>query len=158
MIERGVVLESSHAMPKRLQRVLVEDGPFDCVIVLGGSNDLWTGDADRICESLETCHAGVRIHGASLGIVTLPPFEPSVMRWLSWTGILEKTDATRNAVNARLRACAVAADTVLVDLAQFADADVMVRSDGLHFERGGYERLGEEAAMALAALPDLMDS
>ena len=95
VLARGIVLESSHAMPARLESVLLQDGPFDCVLVLGGSNDLWRGDAEKIWSSLQLCHASVRAAGATLGLVTLPPFEPPVMRWLAWTGVLELTDATR---------------------------------------------------------------
>ena len=37
---KGVVMESVHAMPKRLRGVC-EQASFDSILVLGGSNDLW---------------------------------------------------------------------------------------------------------------------
>ena len=98
----GVPLESAHAMPKRLAAILQDDGEdFDAVIVLGGSNDLWKGDADAIWDSLQQLHEQVRTSGCALGLGTLPPFEPKIFDWLSWlkyltcTSVGEQTEATR---------------------------------------------------------------
>ena len=152
---RGVVMESVHAMPARLAKTLrAEGGAFDCALVLGGSNDLWRGDADAIWTSLQALYAQLRSSNVredcALGLVTLPPFEPEVFNWLSFTGISELTDATRIQVNERIRAeCADATDVFLVDLAAFADEPTMTRPDGLHFEEAGYRRLGAAAASAL---------
>ena len=147
-VPHGVVLESVHSMPARLDKVLSEQ-QFDCAIVLGGSNDLWRGDRDAIVLSLEALYSRVRSHGALLGVVTLPPFEPSVMRWLSFTGVLEITDTTRCAVNEAIRLESRRDDAFLVDLAAFADEEVMHRPDGLHFEAAGYARLGQRCASAI---------
>ena len=153
VVSRGVVLESSHSMPSRLSTTLNDDGPFDCAIILGGSNDLWKGDSDAIWVSLQSLYSQSRAHGCSLlGLITLPPFEPDVMKWLSFTGILEKTDACRLDVNERIRAMAAADDDCfLVDLAVLDDDAVMARPDGLHFEATGYERLGVAVGEALSA-------
>ena len=57
MVEsEGIVMESAHAMPQRLTRVLASRDAYDAIIVLGGSNDLWKGDADAICDSLAELH------------------------------------------------------------------------------------------------------
>ena len=105
---------------------------------------------DAICESLLQMYGQVDVHASSLGVVTLPPFEPDVMRWLAFTGVLEKTEATRQQVNAFVRAEASRRQTAfLVDLAALAHEPVFHRPDGLHFEEGGYPRLGSAAAEAL---------
>ena len=152
---RGVVMESVHAMPARLTKTLqAEGGGFDCALVLGGSNDLWRGDADAIWTSLQALYGELRSSNVgeecALGLVTIPPFEPGIFNWLSFTGISELTDDTRIQVNERIRAeCADANDVFLVDLAAFADEPAMARPDGLHFEEAGYRRLGAAAASAL---------
>ena len=140
-------------MPARLAATLKDDGPFDCAIILGGSNDLWKGDSDAIWVSLQSLYSQSRAHGCSLlGLITLPPFEPDVMKWLSFTGILEKTDNCRLDVNERIRAMAADEDDCfLVDLAVLDDEAVMTRPDGLHFEASGYERLGVAVGEALGA-------
>lgn len=152
VVSRGVVLESAHAMVPRLQRTLAE-GDFDAVILLGGSNDLWTGDAPKILASLDGMYGMVRATGAQLGVATLPPFEPKVMQWLAFTGVLEQTEMTRRAVNDHVRAKACrSADAFLVDLARLSDADTanpLQRPDGMHLTADGYRRLGEEAAAAV---------
>ena len=150
------VLESVHAMPERLQALLEAEATYDAALLLGGSNDLWTGDADRIWASLLQLVATLRAAGTpTLGLTTLPPFENQVMRWLAFTGVLEKTEATRLDVNARIRAEVAAAAApnalLLVDLAALCERepDGMARPDGMHFAASGYTRLGEVAAEAL---------
>jgi len=161
----GVVLESSHAMPTRLARELsAHEEAFDIILILGGSNDLWRGDHNAIMSSLDLLYKQVHHAGAALGVATLPPFEPDIMRWLSFTGVLAQTESTRVAVNERIRDMAASADghvdpacgAFLVDLARLCEQEpqTMARPDGLHFTAEGYQRLGEEAAAALlAALP-----
>ena len=153
----GVPLESAHAMPPRLAQLIVEQGgDFDAAIVIGGSNDLWRGNPEAILQSLAELHLQIRNLpcDCALGIGTLPPFEPDVMKWLAFTGALEKTEATRAAVNAELRTMASRGPlgkTFIVDLAALCrDAPAaMVRPDGLHFTAAGYSRLGELAAEQL---------
>ena len=50
-VSSGVVAESVHRMPERLARELGESS-YNSVVILGGSNDLWKGDADAICATL----------------------------------------------------------------------------------------------------------
>ena len=155
----GVVMESVHKMPARLRRVLQESAqPFDAIIVLGGSNDLWTGNADAIWRSLQALHCEARAHGAALGVATMPPFEPAPMKWLErWTGCLTLTEDTRSDVNARIRteAAASSSETFLVDLAALCDASAaagpLARPDGMHLDASGYEALGDLAAAAIAS-------
>ena len=151
VVTRGVVLESVHAMPKRLVKCLRDDGDFDGVMIIGGSNDLWRGCSDTILASLNELYDEAGRHGAwALGMATLPPFEPAVMKWLSFTGVLENTEQTRLEVNERIRdACVSNTGAFLVDLATLSQLPVMSRADGLHFEVCGYERLGREAAASL---------
>jgi hypothetical protein len=82
VVSRGVVMESVHTMPGRLQTTLAEaEDRYDCVLLLGGSNDLWKGDAGAIWTSLCELYAQADACGASsLGLFTLPPFEPDVMK------------------------------------------------------------------------------
>ena len=159
VLSRGVVLESAHAMPSRLASTLEAEGRFDCAVILGGSNDLWRGQPDAIWTSLQSLYSQVRLQGgnepATVGMVTLPPFEPDVMRWLAFTGVLELTDRTRLDVNERIRdEAAGAQDAFLVDLASFSHEAAMARADGLHFDECGYRRLGDEVAAALRSFCD----
>ena len=159
----GVVLESCHAMPARLARELSarEESTFDVILILGGSNDLWRGDHSAIMSSLDLLYEQVRDAGAALGVATLPPFEPDVMKWLSFTGVLAQTESTRMAVNERIRGVVASANchadtacgTFIVDLARLCEQEpqTMARPDGMHFTAKGYQRLGEEAAAALLA-------
>lgn len=49
----GMVMESSHDMPARLDVVLARaQAPFGCCVILGGSNDLWRGDVSASKNSL----------------------------------------------------------------------------------------------------------
>jgi len=154
VVSRGVVMESVHTMPGRLQTTLAEaEDRYDCVLLLGGSNDLWKGDAGAIWTSLCELYAQADACGASsLGLFTLPPFEPDVMKWLRFTGILELTESTRRDVNQRIRdESARRANAFLVDCAALADEqpDAFARPDGLHFVASGYNALGDAAADAL---------
>lgn len=150
---RGVVMESVHAMPARLRRVLADnnDARFDAMIILGGSNDLWKGDPDAIWQSLQQCYSMARSEDAALGMATLPPFEPAPMRWLEpLTGCATLTETTRQEVNARVRdAAGSSEDAFLVDLAAICDEAPLARPDGMHLEAAGYEALGEAAASAI---------
>ena len=71
VVSRGVVMESAHAMPARLASVLESESSFDCAIVLGGSNDLWTGDADAIWASLQQPAAPRGLDRLGLGSATI---------------------------------------------------------------------------------------
>jgi len=156
VVSRGVVLESVHKMPQRLEKTLAtEEQPFDAMIFLGGTNDLWRGDADAIWRSLQALYSQARARNAMLGVITLPPFDPAPMKWLEpLTGCLTLAEKTRCDVNARIRSEAEghASDTFLVDLAAICDESAgtpLARPDGIHFEATGYQRLGDLAASAI---------
>ena len=160
VVSRGVVLESSHSMPTRLSTTLNDDGPFECAIILGGSNDLWKGDADAIFATLLELYGIARERTQPspglprLGLATMPPFYlRPFYEWLDFTGIGEKTDATRRAVNDRIRAEAARCDdAVLADLGRLTEAEpAFMAEDGIHLTPEAYRRLGEEVAGAFGA-------
>ena len=89
-----------------------------------------------------------------LGLATMPPFYlRPFYEWLDFTGIGEKTDATRRAVNDRIRAEAARCDdAVLADLARLTEAEpAFMAEDGIHLTPEAYRRLGGEVAGAFEA-------
>uniref|UniRef100_A0A7S0PYL5 SGNH hydrolase-type esterase domain-containing protein n=1 Tax=Coccolithus braarudii TaxID=221442 RepID=A0A7S0PYL5_9EUKA len=144
-------------MPARLSREIdAAASPYDGIVVIGGSNDLWKGDESAIWDSLCELYKRVQASSSSaiLGMVTLPPFEPAVFDWLSFTGIGQLTETTRLAVNERVREEAGRCpNAFLVDLDALCGTEesCMERPDGLHFTSRGYHRLGEEVASTLQA-------
>ena len=89
-----------------------------------------------------------------LGLATMPPFYlRPFYEWLDFTGIGEKTDATRRVVNDRIRAEAARCDdAVLADLGRLTEAEpAFMAEDGIHLTPEAYRRLGEEVAGAFGA-------
>ena len=158
-VSSGVVTESVHSMPPRLGRELAASS-FNSVIILGGSNDLWKGDADAIFATLLELYGIARERTQPspglprLGLATMPPFYlRPIYEWLDFTGIGEKTDATRRAVNDRIRAEAARCDdAVLADLGRLTEAEpAFMAEDGIHLTPEAYRRLGGEVAGAFEA-------
>ena len=152
VVVSGVPLESAHAMPARLARVLASEPPFDCAIILGGTNDIWSRDVARIWASLSCMYGAVLDASPRLGVVTLPPFSPAPLRWL---GAVAATDAARRELNARIRDFAAEDDRAfVVDLAALCDEapprTSMGLDDGIHLSPAGYRALGDEAFAALS--------
>jgi lysophospholipase L1-like esterase len=150
----GRVLESAHAMPKRLERLLAEEpAPYDVACVLAGTNDLWTRDVDKIWASLTAMYGRLRAAGCErLAPVTLPPFAPAPLKWC---GAVEATEACRLKLNDRIRALAEAeSDVTVIDLAALCDihTETMRLDDGIHLSPEGYEALGDEAFGVLRPL------
>ena len=83
----------------------------------------------------------------------LLPYLRPFYEWLDFTGIGEKTDATRRAVNDRIRAEAARCDdAVLADLGRLTEAEpAFMAEDGIHLTPEAYRRLGGEVAGAFEA-------
>ena len=70
------------------------------VVILAGTNDLWSCDADATFKSLKSMYdncaqAGVR-HVVG---ITLPPFTADATQWFSIVDLPQRIEATRSAVN-----------------------------------------------------------
>jgi lysophospholipase L1-like esterase len=169
----GKPLESVAAMPARLTQVLSssssggggsdrDQAPFDAIVVMGGTNDLWKLDAAAIGRSLEECFSAARRHNPSVrcGHVTLPPFTPGVVSWFG-TGFAGRLEACRREANAGIvqRSAAEASysssssssllsspSSFLVDVAALCEGqggEALQRPDGIHFDAAGYRAIGE---------------
>ena len=81
----GVVGESAYAMAARLEARLAgagpDAGPYDVVVILGGTNDLWRCDPAAVAAKLDAVHAVCReaLPEADIGICTVPRWCPGVV-------------------------------------------------------------------------------
>ena len=161
VISSGIVMESVHSMPCRLQDECAHVA-YDSILIIGGSNDLWKNDVDAIWASLLSLYTHVREHAQDqratppLGVATLPPFKPDAMRWFGGRRdvVTRLTDLTRRKVNQRIRAEArrPGSRAFLVDLAALSESRPgFMAADGIHLTPGAYDALGREAARSFYA-------
>lgn len=144
-------------MTTRLPMVLKECGPYDIVIILGGTNDiieLTQGLENSLFEEIKALHTVVKVHGAKCVALTIPEtdvyFKDFGKKGLSW--VKEEGESIRLKVNEKLRRSINQSDDdiVLCDLAntfpqQSLSEEDLDRfwSDGLHFTEEGYRKMAE---------------
>ena len=144
-------------MTSRLPRVLKECGPYDIVIILGGTNDIIEPEqdlVDTLFEGIKSLHSEVKGHRAKCIALTIPEtdiyFKDLGKKDLSW--VKEEGEKIRLKVNEKLRQSIFPGDDeiVLCDLAikfpqQSLSAEDLdkIWSDGLHFSEEGYKKMAE---------------
>lgn len=142
-------------MTSRLPDVLMECGPYDVVIILGGTNDIIEpeqGLENTLFEGIKMLHSMVKGHGAKCIALTIPEtdiyFYDLGKRGLSW--VEEEGESIRLKVNEKLRKYVDQGDNsvILCDLEkkfpQRALSEEDLRkfwSDGLHFTEEGYKKM-----------------
>ena len=144
-------------MTERLPKVLKEYGPYDLVIVLGGTNDIIEakkGLEDTLFEGIKRLHGFVTGQGSKCIALTIPEtdiyFKDLGKRGLSW--VKEEGENIRLMVNDKLRKSVNECDDkiILCDLAEkFPQRNLSSEdlekfwSDGLHFTGEGYNKMAQ---------------
>ena len=144
-------------MSARLPKILKDNGPYDLVIILGGSNDLsefTLGQEKELFEEIRNLHLTSHRHGAKTMLLTIPEsdyiFEDMGKDNTSY--IKEQGEKGRILVNAMLRSFAneTSDDVILCDLAKEHPHSTLSKEDkskywddGLHYTPEGYNRMGE---------------
>lgn len=146
-------------MTERLPRVLHESGPYDLVIILGGTNDIIEakkGLEDSLFEGITNLHAAVVSHGAKVIVLTIPETDLYFkdLRENGFCWVKEEGENIRLLVNEKLReSIGRNEENVHITLCDFAvkfpqqslcDKDLQeLWSDGLHFTEKGYSKMAE---------------
>lgn len=144
-------------MSERLPKVLKECGPYDLVIILGGTNDIIEpkqGLEDTLFDGIKRLHAEVKGQGAKCIALTIPEtdihFKDLLKNGLSW--VKEEGENIRLLVNDKLRRSVKGHNDkiILCDLAEkfpqhsLSGEDLdKLWSDGLHFTEEGYNKMAE---------------
>ncbi len=120
--------------------------PYDCVLVLGGTNDLaQQTTAAEIVRNLEKLHRVAHAHGACSVAFSIPPSRAA--QHVKWLGALrsEANDAIRAWAEAQPRELVAFVDgATLVPMAE-EDSEFW-EPDGLHMTAKGYEEFGTRMA------------
>ena len=144
-------------MTERLPKVLKEYGPYDVVIILGGTNDIIEpkeGLEDTLFEGIKRLHGEVTGQGAKCIALTIPEtdvyFKDLGKKGLSW--VKEEGEKIRLIVNEKLRRSVkeYGEDVRLCDFAKkFPQQSLSEEnlkkfwSDGLHFTEEGCNIMAE---------------
>eukprot|EP00929_Paragymnodinium_shiwhaense_P000945 TRINITY_DN101145_c0_g1_i1.p1 TRINITY_DN101145_c0_g1~~TRINITY_DN101145_c0_g1_i1.p1 ORF type:complete len:460 (-),score=44.24 TRINITY_DN101145_c0_g1_i1:490-1869(-) len=131
---------------KGLKRILSDDGPFDLVIIMAGTNDIAkNAHPEEVLRSVRCLHNECHRHGIPTVAMAPPPFS------------FAKAETTRRHFAHLLRDWA--ASTLARGRVNFQDAGALVQAppgygwmwepDRLHFNPSGYQRLGEALAKVL---------
>lgn len=144
-------------MTPRLPKLLRECGPYDIVIILGGTNDIIEpkqGLEDALFEGIKSLHSEVKGHGAKCIALTIPEtdvnFKDLGKNGLSW--VKKEGENIRLKVNEKLRQSINQGDSevVLCDLAEKFPQQSLIGedldkywSDGVHFTEEGYSKMAE---------------
>ncbi|RMX51187.1 hypothetical protein pdam_00004084 [Pocillopora damicornis] len=149
IVNRGVSGETIDEMNARLPEVLDEGGPFDIVIILGGTNDLGMRldeNGEPLFSRLRSLHELALRHSPLSVAVTVPETGYETMD--GYTVVREK----RLQVNALLKNFVQQCGSKMLvsDLAtklpreSLSDEDRRTLwADHLHFSPAGYDRMGE---------------
>lgn len=149
---------AQNMMTKRLPKVLRDRGPYDLAIILGGMNDLGTGnfkhgDEKSIFEAVRELHLTSIASGAKTLLLTIPEsdynYENMGKDGTSFVG--KQGEKARVFVNEMLREFAENTDGVtLCDLDKelphttLSEEDrLKYCDDGLHYTPEGNDRMGE---------------
>merc|ERR1740139_848793 len=126
---------------KGLERTLCEDGPFDLVLLMAGTNDLGAGRTpDQIVENLQCLHAVCHSYGVPTVALAPPPAPGRGPRWEAMRApIVEALNCLPMEMPGVL-ACVDPGMLVSASWAPYWD------QDGLHFAESGSCALGKELA------------
>eukprot|EP00929_Paragymnodinium_shiwhaense_P025080 TRINITY_DN1524_c0_g1_i1.p1 TRINITY_DN1524_c0_g1~~TRINITY_DN1524_c0_g1_i1.p1 ORF type:complete len:347 (+),score=59.19 TRINITY_DN1524_c0_g1_i1:99-1139(+) len=143
--KRGSLTDVVSGHGKGLCRILAEDGPFDLVIIMAGTNDLGRNDAPRkILPSLKQLHRACHKHNIPT-LAMAPP--PAPIR-------TPAQEALRVQLASLIRQWALSeadGQVLFQDPAEFVPATTgwIWESDRLHFTPAGSRSLGEKMAKLL---------
>ena len=149
VVNMGVSGETTAQMSERLPLVLNKHGPFDLVIILGGTNDLGLSlnkDGEPLFRRLSSLHELARRYSPLSVAVTIPETGYEAMD--RFTALREK----RLQVNALLKEYVqdCGSKIILSDLAAKLPRESLSRedctkfwADDLHLTPAGYDRMGE---------------
>jgi lysophospholipase L1-like esterase len=143
-------------MTTRLPLVLKEKGPYDLIVILGGTNDLidfTPGGEKDLFDEIVSLHRTAHEHGAKTLLLTIPESD-FIYKDMGKNGtsyIKEEGEQGRILINEMLRDFARECDDiVLCDLDEkhrhttLSEEDkVKYWDDGLHYSPEGYDRMGE---------------
>ncbi|HLT30701.1 MAG TPA: GDSL-type esterase/lipase family protein [Myxococcaceae bacterium] len=149
VVNAGVSAQGVNLAAERLdEEVLSHTGITDCLVLLG-TNDLHSHDADQLAAKLEAIFDRLRPHCRVWASPLLPKERTSV-------GSLSEVLARREAVNAWIRESADLHGVVALDEAVEGDDPgrfaTGLGEDGIHPSHRGQEVLGQAAADILDAL------
>jgi len=142
-------------MTSRLPPILQSKGPYDLVIILGGTNDLGDthvfGAEKALYDEIITLHLTAHRHGATTMLITIPEsdyiYDDMGRNRTSY--VTQQGEKGRNIVNQMLRKFAGETDDVILcDLAtehpHTSEEDKSKYwDDGLHYTPKGYDKMGE---------------
>lgn len=149
VVNRGVSGETTDQMRERLPLVLNKEGPFDLVIILGGTNDLGLSlnkDGEPLFGRLRSLHELALRYSPLTVAVTIPETGYEVIN--RFTAVREK----RLNVNALLKKYVQDCDSkiILSDLSAKLPRESLSHedrrkfwADDLHLTPAGYDRMGE---------------
>lgn len=144
-------------MTSRIPKVLQDQGPYDLVIILGGTNDLGEmyslGDERAVFDAIQELHLTSLASGAKTMLLTIPEtdyiYENMGKDGTSY--VKQQGEEGRLLINEMLRQ--FAEKTTGVTLCDFdkehphtslsKEDKVKYWDDGLHFTPEGYDRMGE---------------
>jgi len=140
-----------HRHGKGLKRILSDNGPFDIVLIMAGTNDLARNDASQaeaVIADIKALHAACHAVGVRTIALGIPPRD-AVVRDTSYCRYWES-------VNKRLENWAHGTEGI----ATFIDTAVLIpfasngfwEHDGLHLSKAGSRHLGKKLAPALRSL------
>ncbi|XP_031561161.1 uncharacterized protein LOC116297137 [Actinia tenebrosa] len=143
-------------MTKRLPLLLRKNGPYNLIIILGGTNDLGDfnpGEEKALFKEIVSLHDIAHEHGAKTLLLTIPESD-YIFKDMGANGtsyIKEDGEKGRILINGMLRDFAKENDDVtLCDLDQEhrhtnlkEEEKVKYWDDGLHYTPEGYDRMGE---------------
>lgn len=149
IVNRGVSGETTDQMNTRLPLVLDKDGPFDVVIILGGTNDLGMSldkNGEPLFRRLKSLHELAQRHSSLSVAVTVPETGYEIMD--GFTVVREKRFQVNALLKKYVQQCG--SKMLLSDLAEklpresLSDGDRRKYwADHLHFSPAGYDRMGE---------------
>lgn len=149
VVNRGVSGETTDQMNSRLGLVLDKDGPFDLVIILGGTNDLGFSlnkDGEPLFRRLRSLHELALRHSPFSVAVTIP--ETGYEALDQFAPLREKRLQVNNLLKNYVQDHA--SKMLLCDLStklprkSLSDEDRRkFWADDLHFTPAGYDRMGE---------------
>lgn len=149
VVNRGVSGETTDQMNSRLGLVLDKDGPFDLVIILGGTNDLGfplNNDGKPLFGRLRSLHELALRHSSLSVAVTIP--ETGYETIDRFTAVREKRLQVNNLLKNYVQDCG--SKMLLCDLSTKLPRQSLSEedrrklwADDLHFSAAGYDRMGE---------------
>lgn len=149
VVNRGVSGERTDQMSDRLPLVLNRDGPFDLVIILGGTNDLGLSlnkDGEPLFRRLRSLHELALRYSPLSVAVTIPETGYEAMD--RFTAVKKKRLQVNALLKKYVKDCG--GKMILSDLSAKLPRESLSHEDrrkfwedDLHFTPAGYDRMGE---------------